>query len=149
MSLKEQLRLDTADAMRSGDNEKRDTLRFLLAAIKQVEIDQKKELNDEEVLAVLNKQAKQRRESIADYEAAGREDLVFEEQAQLVLIEAYLPSQMTREEVVELATNAIAEVGAEGPQDTGKVMGRLMPQVKGIADGRMVNEVVRGLLQAK
>lgn len=149
MSLKEQLRLDTADAMRSGDNEKRDTLRFLLAAIKQVEIDQKKELNDEEVLAVLNKQAKQRRESIADYEAAGREDLVFEEQAQLVLIEAYLPTQMTREEVVELATNAIAEVGAEGPQDTGKVMGRLMPQVKGIADGRMVNEVVRGLLQAK
>ncbi len=149
MSLKEQLRLDTADAMRSGDNEKRDTLRFLLAAIKQVEIDQKKELSDEEVLAVLNKQAKQRRESIADYEAAGREDLVHEEQAQLVLIEAYLPTQMTREEIVEVATNVIVEVGAQGPQDTGKVMGRLMPQVKGKADGRMVNEVVRELLQSQ
>jgi uncharacterized protein YqeY len=148
MSLKEQLRIDTADAMRSGDKEKRDTLRLLLAAIKQVEIDQQKDnLTDEEVLDVLNKQAKQRRESIADYEAAGREDLVHEEQAQLDLIETYLPVQMTREEIAELAANIINELGAVGPQDTGKVMGRLMPQVKGKADGRMVNEVVRELLQ--
>jgi uncharacterized protein YqeY len=149
MSLKEQLRVDTADAMRSGDKEKRDTLRLLLAAIKQVEIDQQKDdLTDEEVLAVLDKQAKQRRESIADYEAAGREDLVHEEKAQLDLIETYLPAQMSREEIAALAENVIAEVGAEGPQDTGKVMGRLMPQVKGKADGRLVNEIVRDLLQA-
>ena len=148
MSLKEQLRIDTADAMRSGDKEKRDTLRLLLAAIKQVEIDQQKDnLTDEEVLDVLNKQAKQRRESIADYGAAGREDLVYEEQAQLDLIETYLPVQMTREEIAEIAVKIINEVSAEGPQDTGKVMGRLMPQVKGKADGRLVNEVVRELLQ--
>ena len=147
MSLKEQLLTDTADAMRSGDKEKRDTLRLLLAAIKQVEIDEKKELTDDEVLAVLNKQAKQRRESIAEYQAAGREDLVDEELAQLVLIETYLPDQMTREEIAEVATAVIADVGAEGPQDTGKVMGRLMPQVTGKADGRLVNEVVRELLQ--
>lgn len=148
MSLKEQLRIDTADAMRSGDKEKRDTLRFLLSAIKQVEIDQQKDdLTDEEVLAVLNKQAKQRRESIADYEAAGRQDLVHEEKAQLILIESYLPVQMSREEIAKVAVEVIAEVGAEGPQDTGKVMGRLMPQVKGKADGRLVNDVVRGLLQ--
>ena len=148
MSLKEQLQTDTVDAMRSGDKEKRDTLRLLLSAIKQVEIDQKKDdLTDEEVLAVLNKQAKQRRESIADYEAAGRQDLVHEEQSQLKLIESYLPVQMSREEIAELAAEVIADVGAEGPQDTGKVMGRLMPQVKGKADGRLVNEVVRELLQ--
>ena len=147
MSLKEQLRVDTADAMRSGDKEKRDTLRLLLAAIKQVEIDEQKELTDDEVLAVLNKQAKQRRESIADYEAAGREDLVYEEKAQLSLILTYLPVQMSREEIAEAAAGVIADVGAEGPQDTGKVMGRLMPQLKGKADGRLVNEVVRELLQ--
>lgn len=150
MSLKDQLRTDTTDAMRSGDKEKRDTLRLLLAAIKQVEIDQKKDdLTDEEVLVVLNKQAKQRRESIADYTTAGREDLVSEEQAQLLLIESYLPAQMSRQEISEVAVNVISEVGAEGPQDTGKVMGRLMPQVKGKADGRLVNEVVRELLQGK
>ncbi|MFL7840459.1 MAG: GatB/YqeY domain-containing protein [Candidatus Promineifilaceae bacterium] len=148
MSLKEQLRIDTADAMRVGDKEKRDTLRLLLAAIKQVEIDeQKDDLTDAEVLAVLNKQAKQRRESIADYEAARREDLVYEEKAQLDLIETYLPAQMDREEITELAEKVIAEVGAAGPQDTGKVMGRLMPLVKDKADGRLVNEVVRELLQ--
>jgi uncharacterized protein YqeY len=148
MSLKEQIRIDTADAMRTGDKEKRDTLRLLLAAIKQVEIDQQKDnLTDDEVLAVLNKQAKQRRESIADYEAAGREDLVYEEKAQLDLIETYLPPQMTREEIAELVKSIINEVGAEGLQDTGKVMGRLMPQVKGKADGRLVNEVVREMLQ--
>lgn len=147
MSLKEQLRIDMADAMRSGDKEKRDTLRLLLSAIKQVEIDEQKELSDDEVLAVLSKQAKQRKESIADYEAAGREDLVYEEKAQLALIETYLPVQMDREEISRMAAKVIAEVGAEGPQDMGKVMGRLMPQMKGQADGRLVNEVVRDLLQ--
>jgi hypothetical protein len=149
MSLKEQIRMDTADAMRSGDKEKRDTLRLLLSAIKQVEVDQNKDdLTDEEVLAILNKQAKQRRESIADYQAAGREDLVDEEQAQLLIIESYLPAQLTRQEIEELAKEVISEVGAQGPQDTGKVMGRLMPQVKGKADGRLVNEVVQKLLQS-
>ncbi len=148
MSLKEQLRTDTADAMRDGDKEKRDTLRLLLAAIKQVEIDEKKELSDEEVLAVLDKQAKQRRESIADYGAAGRQDLVLEEEAQLTLIESYLPAQLSREEVSRIAAALIAEVGAQGAKDTGKVMSLLMPQVKGKADGRMVNEVVRELLTA-
>ncbi len=147
MSLKEQLRTDMADSMRSGDKEKRDTLRLLLAAIKQVEVDDQKELTDDEVVDVLHKQAKQRRESIADYEAANREDLVHEEAAQLALIETYLPAQLSREQIAELAGQVIADVGAESPKDMGQVMGRLMPQVKGLADGRLVNEVVRGLLQ--
>jgi uncharacterized protein YqeY len=148
MSLKEQLRVDMVDAMRSGDTEKRDTLRYIMSAIKQVEVDERRELSDEDVVAVLKKQAKQRRESIADYEAAGREDLVYEEQAQLTLIESYLPAQMTREQIAEAAAKVIADVGAEGPQSTGQVMGQLMPLLKGKADGRLVNEVVRELLQA-
>jgi uncharacterized protein YqeY len=147
MSLKEQLRSDMADAMRTGDKEKRDTLRLLLAAVKQVEIDEQKELTDDDVVEVLNKQAKQRRESIADYGAAGREDLVHEEEAQLAIIETYLPTQLSREQITELAGQVIADIGAESPEDMGQVMGRLMPQVKGIADGRLVNEVVRELLQ--
>jgi uncharacterized protein len=148
MSLKEQLQMDMTDAMRSGDTEKRDTLRFLLAAIKQVEIDEQQSLTDDDaaVTAVLVKQAKQRRESIAEYEAAGRMDLADEEKAQLLLIESYLPDQMGRDEIVTAVRGVIAETGAEGPQDTGKVMGRLMPQLKGKADGRLVNEVVRELL---
>ena len=148
MSLKEQLQTDMVDAMRSGDVEKRDTLRYVMSAIKQVEVDERRELTEEDVVAVLKKQAKQRRESIADYEAAGREDLVHEEKAQLALIESYLPAQMSREEIAVAAAEVIAELGAEGPQSTGQVMGQLMPRLKGMADGRLVNEVVRELLMS-
>jgi uncharacterized protein YqeY len=147
MMVEEQLRLDMADAMRAGDNEKRDTLRLLLAAIKQTEIDGQKSLDDEGVQAVLTKQAKQRRESIADYEHAGRGDLAEREKAELLIIESYLPQMMSREEITEMATQTIASLGASGPKDTGRVMGSLMPQVKGKADGRLVSEIVRELLQ--
>lgn len=147
MTLKEQLRLDLADAMRSGDNEKRDTLRLLLAAVKQTEVDGQKSLDDAGVQAVLTKQAKQRRESIADYEQAGRDDLAEREKAELLIIESYLPQMMSREEIMDVATQTIANLGASGPKDTGRVMGSLMPQVKGKADGRLVSEVVRELLQ--
>ena len=147
MTLKEQLRLDMADPMRAGDNEKRDTIRLLLAAIKQVEVDEKKSLDDAGVQNVLTKQAKQRRESIIDYERAGRSDIADREKEELLIIESYLPQMMSREEITEIATKTISELGAEGPQDTGRVMGSLMPQMKGKADGRMVSEVVRELLQ--
>jgi uncharacterized protein YqeY len=147
MSSSEQLRADLATAMREGDKDKRDVLRFLLAAIKQVEVDEQKTLDEAGVDQVLAKQAKQRRESIADYSKAGRQDLVDEEEAQLLIIESYLPQQMGRDEIEALAASAIAAVGAAGPGDMGKVMGQLMPLVKGKADGRLVNEVVRELLQ--
>ncbi len=147
MTLKEQLRLDTADAMRAGENEKRDTLRLLLAAIKQIEIDGQLSLDDAGVQTVLAKQAKQRRESIVDYERAGRADIADLEKAELVIIESYLPQMMSREEITEVATQTIADLGADGPKDTGRVMGSLMPQVKGKADGRLVSEVVRELLK--
>lgn len=147
MGLKEQIRSDMADAMRSGDTERRDTLRMLAAAIKQVEVDDQTTLDDAGVLAVLSKQAKQRRESIAEYEKAGRDDLVEAEQNELTIIESYLPQMMSREEIAALAAPIVVELGAAGPKDMGKVMGRLMPQLKGKADGRDVNEVVRALLQ--
>ncbi|HID53556.1 MAG TPA: GatB/YqeY domain-containing protein [Anaerolineae bacterium] len=146
MTLKEQLNEDVKEAMRSGDKEKRDTLRLLQAAIKQEEIDGQTTLDDAGVQAVLTRQAKQRRESIADYEKAGRSELAEEERRQLVIIESYLPQMMSREEIESLAAQAIAEVNASDVKDMGKVMGRLMPQLKGKADGRLVNEVVRGLL---
>lgn len=129
------------------DTQRRDTLRMLAAAIKQVEVDEQTTLDDAGVLAVLTKQAKQRRESIAEYEQAGRTDLVESEQDELVIIESYLPQMMSREEIAALAAPIVAELGASGPKDMGKVMGRLMPQLKGKADGRDVNEVVRALLQ--
>ncbi len=146
MGLKEQLKSDMAAAMKSGDTEKRDVLRMLMAAIKQTEIDDRVELDDKGVQTVLTKQAKQRRESIADYEMAGRDALAEQEKSELVLIEAYLPQMMSREEVEKIASAVVAELGVSGPQAMGQVMGKLMPQVKGKADGRLVNEVVRTLL---
>lgn len=147
MSLKEKMRRDMAEAMRAGDTKRRDALRMLLAAVQQTEVDEQTTLDDAGVEAVLNKQAKQRRESIADYEQAGRHDMVEEEQAELAVIEGYLPEMMSREEVRQVASKTIVEMGATSPQDMGRVMGRLMAQLKGKADGRVVNEVVRELLQ--
>lgn len=145
--LQEKLRTDMADAMRAGDNEKRDALRLLLAAVKQAEVDGQKTLDDAGVQDVLTKQAKQRRESIADYERAGRDDLADREKAELLIIESYLPQMMTEEEIKGLVAQTISDLGATGPQDMGRVMGSLMPQVKGKADGRLVSDVVRKLLQ--
>lgn len=148
MSLKEQLRVDVAAAMRSGDAEKRDVLRMLMAAVKQTEIDDRVELDDKGVQAVLTKQAKQRRESIAEYEKAGRNDLASQEKTELTFIEAYLPQMMSRAEIEAIATAVIAELSVTNPKGMGQVMSKLMPQVKGKADGRLVNEVVRELLQS-
>ena len=103
-------------------------------------------LTDEEQLSVLTTEVKRRRETIADAEKAGRADLVAREQAELEVVLGYLPKQMSREEVVAAAQQVIAEVGAKGPQETGKVMGKLMPQLKGKAEGRMISEVVKELL---
>ncbi len=144
--LKTRLRDDMVAAMRAGEKEKRDALRMLMAAIKQVEIDEQITLDDKGVLKLLTKQAKQRRESIADYEKAGRPQLVAEEQAELAIIESYLPQLMSREEVTAVASSLISELNVSGPKAMGPVMGRLMGQLKGKADGRIVNEVVRELL---
>ena len=147
MSLKETIQKDRIAAMREGDTAKRNALGMLLAAIKQEEVDGRTTLNDEAVLAVLQKQAKQRRESIADYEKAGRAEMVADEQAELTIIESYLPQQMGREQVTAIAAEIIAELGITDAKGMGQIMGKLMPKVKGKADGRLVNDVVRDLLQ--
>lgn len=146
MELKEQLRADVTAAMRSGDAMRRDTLRMVLAAIKQTELDSRVTLDDTGVQDVLRKQIKQRQESIDDFTKAGREQDVAHERAEIELIQAYLPQMMSREEVERLARAAIAETGVTDAKGMGQVMSKLMPQVKGKADGRLVNDVVRGLL---
>jgi uncharacterized protein YqeY len=146
MNLKERLRQDLADAMRSGETERRDVLRLLVAAIKQEEVDQRQTLEDAQVQEVLVKQAKQRRESIADAERAGRADLVEAEERELAIIEEYLPQQMSRDEVEAAARQVIDELGVQDMKGMGQVMSRLMPQLKGQADGRVVSDVVRDLL---
>jgi uncharacterized protein YqeY len=147
MDLKERLRADLNTAMRGNDTQRRDVLRMVLAAIKQAEIDSRVTLDDAGVQDVLRRQVKQRQESIADFTRAGRPDDVARETAEAALIESYLPQMMPREEVEALARVAIAETGVTDAKGIGQVMSRLMPQVKGRADGRLVNEVVRGLLQ--
>lgn len=146
MTLKEQLTDELKIAMRAGNVERRDTIRLLQAAVKQEEIDRQVTLDDAGVQAVLQKQAKQRRESIADYEKAGRPELAAEEQQQLTIIESFLPQMMSRDEVEQLARQVIADLGVSDVKEMGLVMGKLMPQVKGKADGRLVNEVVRSLI---
>ncbi len=148
MGLRDQLNQDLKEAMRARDNAVRDTLRLILAAVKQADVDQQTTLDDEGVQTLLMKQAKQRQESITAYEEAGREDLAAPERQELLVIEKYLPKMMSRDGIMALATQIVAEVGGDGPRAMGAVMGKIMPQVKGKADGRLVNEVVRELLAA-
>ncbi len=147
MSLKDRMRDDVAEAMRAGDKSRRDVLRMMLAAVKQEEVDEQIELDDDGVQSILIIQAKQRRESIADAEKANRPDLAAQEEAELRIIEDYLPGQLTEDEVRTVASAIIAELGASEMKDMGRVMGKLMPKLKGQADGRMVSQAVRDLLQ--
>jgi uncharacterized protein YqeY len=147
MDLKAQLKSDLTAAMREGKVDKRNTLRMLLAAIQQIEVDDRVTLDDEGVQSVLSKQAKQRRESIEHATNAGRLKMARDEEAELAIIEAYLPQMMSEEAVRQAAGEIIAEVGATGLKDMGRVMGQLMPKLQGQADGGTVSEVVRQLLQ--
>ncbi|MCH8025715.1 MAG: GatB/YqeY domain-containing protein [Chloroflexi bacterium] len=146
MSLKAQLASDLKDAMRQRDERRRDVLRFTLAALQNAEIAAREELDEPAAMAVLAKEAKQRRDSIEEFRKADRLDLVTKEEAELAILSPYLPEQLSREEIAEAARVAIQEAGATGPQEMGKVMAVLMPQLRGRADGRQVSEVVQELL---
>lgn len=146
MSLKDQLTADLKTAMKAGDETRKTTVRALQAAIKQAEVDRQIVLTDDDVTAVIQKEAKSRRESIADAQTAGRPDLVADYQAELTLIESYLPQVLSREELVALARAAVAEAGATDLKQLGAVMKLLTPRTKGRADGKLVNEIVRELL---
>ena len=132
--------------MRARDETRKSTLRMLNAAVKNAEIEARAPLDDAGVLAVIQKQVKQRRESILEFEKGGRPDLVEKEQAEKEVLEAYLPRQATREEIEAAARLAIAETGANSARDIGRVMPILVKQFAGTADGRAINDVVRALL---
>jgi len=146
MTIKEQLTHDLKAAMKGGEEIRKNAVRALQAAIKQVEVDKQTTLSEEEVLALIQKEAKSRRESINDAQKAGREDLVAGYEAELAIIESYLPQGLTREELVAMAKAAIAEAGATEAKQQGAVMKILAPRTKGRADGKLVNEIVRELL---
>jgi uncharacterized protein YqeY len=132
--------------MRQRDNLRRDVLRFTLAALHNAEIAARKELSDGDELGVLVKEAKSRRESIEEFRKAARQDLVDKEEAELAILQPYLPQQLSRDEIASTVRDIIAQAGAKGPEDFPKVMPVAMQQLKGRADGREVNEVVKELL---
>lgn len=148
MPLKTQLNDELKDAMRSGDAVRRTTIRYILSAIHNEEIAKQTELDDEGILAVLGRQAQQRRDSIEAFSKADRQDLVDKEKAELELILPYLPRQLSAEEIAELVGQAISDIGASGPGDMGKVMSQVMPKVKGRAEGKQVSSIVSDLLKA-
>ncbi len=144
--LQDKLSAELQQAMKARDKVRVETLRLLKAAVKNAEIAQQSPLDDSDVLAIVAKQAKQRRESIAEFEKGNRQDLVAQEEAELNILLEYLPQPMSRDEITIAARQAIAEVEARGLGDKGKVMQKLMPQLKGKADGRDINDVVTELL---
>jgi uncharacterized protein YqeY len=146
MPTKPELEALLREAMRSGDALRKRTLRMILAGIKLAEVERRGPLDEPGLLAVLQKEARMRLEAIADAERAGRPDLVQDNRAELALIESFLPRGLSAEELEVLAKQAVAEAGATGPGDMGRVMKSLMPQVQGRADGKAVSELVRRLL---
>ncbi len=146
MTLKQRLTDDMKAAMKSGEKERLATIRLVNAAIKQREVDERIVLDDAAVIAVLEKMLKQRRDSVSQYEAAGREDLASVERAEIVVIEAYLPAKMGEAEIAAAVAAAIAETGASGPADMGKLMGVLKPRLAGQADMGLVSALVKKAL---
>ncbi|MBL8161096.1 MAG: GatB/YqeY domain-containing protein [Anaerolineae bacterium] len=143
---KAKLQAALKEAMTNKDNLRRDVIRMMMSAIKQVEIDTRKELSAEDVIGVLQKEAKKRRESIDEAEKVGRGAIAEQEKIELAILEAFLPRQLSREEITALVKEAIAQTGVTSAKEMGKLMGALMPRVKGLADGKLVNEIVRELL---
>jgi uncharacterized protein YqeY len=146
MALKQKLNDDLREALRSQDELRKTTIRLALSAIHNAEIAAGKELDDAGVTAVLAREVKQRRESIEEFKKGNRQDLVDKEQGELDILLTYLPQQMSRQEIADVARRIIAETGAAGPRDKGKVMPVIMNELRGRADGSEVNAVVTELL---
>lgn len=149
MGMTESFRAELTDAVRARDVFRRDTLRLIIAAIDNARIAAQHDLSDDEVLRVLRREAKQRRDSIDEYARGNRPDLVAQEQAELEFIELYLPAALSDEELRKAAEAVVGEVQASGPGDIGKVMGPLLKRLGDRADGRRANEVVRELLASR
>ncbi len=146
MNLKEQIKNDIKDAMRAKENHKRDTLRNIQAAIKQIEVDQRIEVDDAMVEKILMKYAKQREDAIVQFKEAGRDDLVAKDEMELALVMSYLPEPMSDEELENILKEVIATTGATSMKDMGKVMGAAKSTVGSRADGGRINQAVKKLL---
>lgn len=148
MSLKEQINQDLVEAMKAKDEVKVSTLRMVKASVMKFEVSGKEKIEstDEDVMATLKKEAKQRKDSIEQFEKGGREDLAAPERAELAILETYLPEMMGEEQVREVVEATVTEMGATGPQDMGKVMGAAMGKLKGQADGGVVKDMVQKVL---
>ncbi len=147
-SLKDQITADMKDAMRAKEKETLGTIRLIQAAIKQREVDERIELDDSQVLAVLDKMVKQRRDSITQYRDAGREELAAKEEAEISIIQKYLPAALSEAEIDALIDEAISNSGAQSMQDMGKVMGQLKPKLQGRADMGAVSARIKARLSA-
>ncbi|MDB5852866.1 MAG: hypothetical protein JWR22_907 [Herminiimonas sp.] len=146
MSLKQQITEDMKNAMRARETARLGTIRLLTAAIKQKEVDERIELDDKQVLAIIEKMIKQRKDSISQFEAGGRQDLADIEKAEMVILSAYMPSALSDAEVQAAVAAAVAESGATGPQDMGKVMAIVKPRLAGRADMTAVSALVKAAL---
>jgi uncharacterized protein YqeY len=146
MHPKEAVQENLKAAMKAGDTRRRETLRLMTAAFKQVEVDQRKDLTEDDATSILMSEAKKRRESIDEMMRAGRSDLAEQEQYELSVIEEFLPRQLSDDELRRVVREAIAETGASSPKDIGALMRVVMPRVQGQADGKRVNAIVRELL---
>lgn len=147
MSLSERLNDDMKAAMRNKDKFRLSVIRMVRSSVKNMEIDQRKTLTDNEILDILNRELKQRKDSLHEFEKAGRDDLVQSLQAEIAIIAEYLPEQLSEEEIATIVKDTIQETGASSRSDIGKVMAALMPKVKGRADGKLVNQLVQQNLQ--
>ena len=147
-TLKSKIQSDMKSSMKSGDKDRLGVIRLILSAIKQIEVDERIELSDDRVVAVLDKMAKQRRESIAQFDSAGRDDLSAKEQAEIEIIQEYLPEALSEAEINEFVEKSIAATGATSIKDMGKVMGMLKPQLQGRADMSQVSQLIKSRLSA-
>lgn len=146
MSLKDQITEDMKSAMRARETGRLGTIRLLLAAIKQREVDERVVVDDAGIVAIIEKLMKQRKDSITQFEKAGRTDLVNQESFELTILQAYLPAQLSANEISQIVSKTIADLGASGPQDMGKVIGALKPQLAGKADMGAVSGLVKAAL---
>ena len=146
MPLKDQISNDLKEAMRAGDARKRDAIRLLTAALKQKEVDERKDLADADVVAIVDKMIKQRRDSIAQFEKGGRQDLADKEKFEVAVLQAYMPQALSDAAVADMVVASIAESGAKGPADMGKVMALLKPKLAGRADMSKVSGLVKARL---
>ena len=147
MSLKERLADELKNAMKNKDQLRKNVITMIRADIKQIEVDKRVELTDEEVIEIISKQAKQRRDSIEEFKKGGREDLVEQAAQEVDVLMEYLPEQLSEEEIETIIKEVIADTGATSMKDMGKIMATAMPKLKGRTDGKVVNQIVRKILQ--